>query len=156
MTRKEGKTRRSKDGSFTKKNNKTFFGYKGHDLVDDSNPVPVIRSYAVTTAKDHDARIDLSKVGITVYRDKGYFGSDPKGIDGTMDRSVRNHKLSIQSVRRNRRISRKRSLVEYPYAVMKRVFHFSHFMVTLARRVRVKFMFACFGYNVHALKILQG
>jgi IS5 family transposase len=116
----------------------------------------LIRSYAVTTAKDHDTKIDLSKVGITVYRDKGYFGHDPKGKDATMDRSVRNHKLSIQSVRRNRRISRKRSLVEYPYAIMKRMFHFSHVMVTLVRRVRVKFMFACFGYNVHALKILQG
>ena len=154
--REEGKTRRSKDGSFTKKNNRTFFGYKGHNIVDDSNPVPVIRSYAVTTAKAHDTRIDLSKRGITVYRDKGYFGSDPKGIDGTMDRAVRNHKLSIESVRRNLRISRKRSLVEYPYAVIKRVFHFSHVLVTMVRRVRVKFMFACFGYNVHALKIIQG
>ncbi len=76
---KEGNTRRSKDGSFTKKNNKTFFGYKGHTIVDDNDPVPFIRSYAVTTAKDHDTRIDLSKHGITVYRDKGYFGSDPKG-----------------------------------------------------------------------------
>ena len=154
--REEGKTRRSKDGSFTKKNNKTFFGHKGHTIVDDNDPVPFIQSYAVTTAKDHDTRIDLSKHGITVYRDKGYFGSDPKGIDGTMDRSVRDHKLSIESVRRNLRISRKRSLVEYPYAVMKRMFHFSHVMVTLVRRVRVKFMFACFGYNVHALKIVHG
>ena len=154
--RSEGKTRRSKDGSFTKKNNRTFFGYKGHSIVDDNNPVPVIRSYAVTTAKAHDTRIDLSKRGITVYRDKGYFGSDPRGMDGTMDRAVRNHKLSIESVRRNLRISRKRSLVEYPYAIIKRVFHFSHILVTMIRRVRVKFMFACFGYNVHALKILKG
>ena len=154
--REEGKTRRSKDGSFTKKNNKTFFGYKGHTIVDDDDRVPFIRSYAVTIAKDHDTRIDLSKHGITVYRDKGYFGSDPKGIDGTMDRSVRCHDLFIESVRRNSRISRKISLVKYPYAVMKRMFHFSHVMVTLVRRVRVKFMFACFGYNVHALKILHG
>ena len=155
-SRSEGKSRRSKDGSFTKNNNKTSFGYKGHSIVDDNNPVPVIRSYAVTAAKDHDTRIDLSKRGITVYRDKEYFGSDPKGIDATVDRAVRNHKLSIESLRRNRRISRKRSMVEYPYAVIKRVFHFYHVMVTLVRRVRVKFMFACFGYNVHALKILQG
>ncbi len=154
--RSEGKTRRSKDGSFTKKNNKTFFGYKGHSIVDDNTHVPVIRSYAVTTAKDHDTRIDLSKRGITVYRDKGYFGHDPRGINGTMDRSVRGHKLPIESVRRNLRISRKRSLVEYPYAIMKRVFHFSHVLVTLIRRVRVKFMFTCFAYNLHALKILQG
>ena len=116
----------------------------------------MIRSYAVSTAKDHDTTVDLSKRGITVYRDKGYFGHDPKGIDGTMDRSGRNHKLSIESIRRNLRISRKRSLVEYPYSIIKRVFHFSHVMVTTVKRVRVKFMFACFGYNVHALKIIQG
>ena len=101
----EGKTRRSKDGSFTKKNNITFFGYKGHTIVDDNDPGPFIRSHAVTTAKDHDTRIDLSKHGITVYRDKGYFGTYSKEIDGTMDRSVRGHNLFIESVRRNLRIS---------------------------------------------------
>ncbi len=154
--REEGKTRRSKDGTFTKKNNRTFFGYKGHTIVDDNIPVPVIRSYAVSTAKDHDTTIDLSKRGITVYRDKGYFGHAPRGIDGTMDRRVRNHDLSVESKRRNIRISRKRSMVEYPYATMKRIFHFSHVMVTTIRRVRVKFMFACFAYNVHALKIING
>ena len=143
--RNEGKTRRSRDGSHTKKNNKTYFGYKGHTIVDDNRPVPTIRSYAITTAKDHDINIDLSKHGITVYRDKGYFGHDPRGFNGTMDRNVRNHKLPIESIRRNLRISKKRSLVEYPYAIMKRVFHFSHVMVTTIRRVRVKFMFACFA-----------
>ena len=153
--REEGKTRRSKDGSHTKKHSRSFFGYKGHTIVDD-NTIPIVRSYAVTTAKDHDTTIDLSKRGIVVYRDRGYFGHDPKGINGTMDRSVRDHRLPIQSVRRNLRISRKRSLVEYPYAVMKSVFHFSHVMVTLIRRVRVKFMFACFAYNLHAMKTLQG
>ena len=61
-----------------------------------------------------------------MYRDRGYFGHDPKGINGTMDRNVRNHKLPMESIRRNLRISRKRSLVEYLYAIMKRVFHFSH------------------------------
>ena len=79
-----------------------------------------------------------------------------QGEYGTMDRSVRNHKLSIESIRRNLRISRKRSLVVYPYSIIKRVFHFSHVMVTTVKRVRVKFMIACFGYNVHALKIIQG
>ena len=108
----------------------------------------MIRSYAVSTAKKHDTTIDLSKRGIIVYRDKGYFGHDPMGIDGTMGRSVRNHKLSIESVRRNLRISRKRSLVEYPYSIMKRMFHFSHVMITTVKPVRVKFMFACFAYNV--------
>ena len=111
----------------------------------------MIRSYAVSKTKKHDTTIDLSKRGIIVYRDRGYFGHDPKGIDGTMDRSVRNHKLSIESVRRNLRISRKRSLVEYLYAIMKKMFHFSHVMVILIRKVMAKFMFACFAYNVHVL-----
>ena len=79
-----------------------------------------------------------------------------KGIDGTMDRSVRNHKLSIESTRRNLRVSRKRSLVEYPYSIIKRVFHFSHVMVTTGKRVRVKFIFACFAYYVYALTVNNG
>ena len=152
--RSDGKTRRSKDGSFTKKNSKTFFGYKGHTIVDDNIPVPMIRSYAVPTTKDHDTTVDLSKRGITLYKDKEYFRYDPRGIDGTMDRSVRKHKLSIESIRRNLRISRKRSLVEYPYSIIKRVFHLLHVMVTLIRIVRVKLMFALFEYNLHVLKIL--
>ncbi|MEM3192688.1 MAG: hypothetical protein QW292_11535 [Candidatus Parvarchaeota archaeon] len=56
---------------------------------------------------------------------------------------------------RNKRISRKRALVEYPFAIMKRVFHFSHTLVTLSRRVRVKFMFSCFSYDLFALNIMK-
>ena len=42
------------------------------------------------------------------------------------------------------------------YSIIKRVFHFSHIMVTIVKRVRIKFMFACFAYNVYALKIING
>ena len=45
--RHNGRKRRPNDGSFTKKNGKTFFGYKGHTIVDDNKPVSMIRSYAV-------------------------------------------------------------------------------------------------------------
>ncbi|MEM3830345.1 MAG: hypothetical protein QXP36_14195 [Conexivisphaerales archaeon] len=41
-TRELGQTRRSKDGTFTKKNNKTYFGYKGHILTD-LNPISLNR-----------------------------------------------------------------------------------------------------------------
>ena len=98
----------------------------------------------------------LGNPQIIVYRDKGYFGYDPKGTDNTMERSVLNHETSIESVRRNLRIACKRSMVEYPYTAMKRMFHCSHVMVTLVRSVRVKFMFACFGYSVHDMKIMMG
>ncbi|MEM4091396.1 MAG: hypothetical protein QXQ46_11780 [Thermoplasmatales archaeon] len=61
-----------------------------------------------------------------------------------MTKSIGSFKLSYWTVMRNKRISRKRALVEYPFEIMKSVFHFSHTLVTLSRRVRAKFMFSCF------------
>ncbi len=109
----------------------------------------------MTTASTHDSRIDLSKPGIPVYRDKSYAGAKPKGYDATMKKPIGSFKLSIRSILRNKRISRKRALVEYPFAIIKRVFHFSHTLVALSRRVRVRFMFSCFAYNLFALNILE-
>ncbi len=99
-------------------------------------------------------KIDLSKKGIPVYRDKGYSGTKPNGYDATMVKSIGKFNLSMKSILRNRRISRKRTLVEYPFAIIKRVFNFSHMLLTLSRRVRVKFMFSCFAYNLFALNII--
>ncbi|MEM3191950.1 MAG: hypothetical protein QW292_07650 [Candidatus Parvarchaeota archaeon] len=55
-----------------------------------------------------------------------------------MTKPIGSFKLSYWTVMRNRRISRKRALVEYSFEIMKSVFHFSHTLVTLSRRVRVK------------------
>ncbi|MEM3191199.1 MAG: transposase [Candidatus Parvarchaeota archaeon] len=87
------------------------------------------------------------KTGNTFLK-KGYFGTKPKGYDATMTKPIGSFKLSYWTVMSNKRISRKRALVEYPFAIMKSVFHFSHTLVTLSRRVRVKFMFSCFSYNI--------
>ena len=73
-----------------------------------------------------------------------------------MTKAFRDFKLGIWSILRNRRISRKRASVEYPLAIMKRIFHFSHTLVTLSKRVRVKFIFSCFAYNLFALTIIKG
>jgi len=70
----------------------------------------------------------------------------------TASLSLKNYRSKLH----NRKISMKRALVEYPFAIMKRVFHFSHTLVTFSRRVRVKFMFSCFAYNLFALNILNG
>ncbi|MDA8055592.1 MAG: hypothetical protein M0Z77_08120 [Thermoplasmatales archaeon] len=56
----------------------------------------------MTPAFVHDSSIDLSIPGIVCYKDKGYFVSESKGINATMDRAVKGHKLPIQSIRRNR------------------------------------------------------
>jgi len=66
-----------------------------------------------TTASVHDSRIDLSRQGETVYRDKGYFGMKPRAsMDRTMHRATRGRPLSVRENRRNTAISRTRSLVE--------------------------------------------
>ena len=65
------------------------------------NEIKIIEKLSVTPANVHDSQIDLSLPGIICYRDKGYFGSECKGINGTMDRSVRGHPLPVKSICRN-------------------------------------------------------
>ena len=99
--------------------------------------------------------IDLSIPGIVCYRDKGYFGSECKRISGTMDRTVRNHNIPVKRIRRNLRISRIRTMVERPYAFMKRMFHFLRTMVTTVERVRVKTYFTAICYNLMRSRLLD-
>jgi IS5 family transposase len=150
----QARTRRSRDGIWAKKGKKSQFGYKLHTLVD--KEFQLIRRLATTTASLHDSRIDLSKRGETVYRDKGYFGVKPAAsMDKTMHRAVRGHPLSIKEKRRNRAISRTRTLVERPYAVIKRYFHAGQVLVTTVERVHLATMFACFNYNLLQLRTIQ-
>jgi len=71
----QAETRRSRDGTRAKKGSKSQFGYKLHILLDKNSQL--IRRIETTTASLHDSRIDLSREGETVYRDKGYFGVKP-------------------------------------------------------------------------------
>ncbi|MEM4057656.1 MAG: hypothetical protein QXZ12_02860 [Thermoplasmata archaeon] len=52
-------------------------------------------------------------------------------------------------------MSKKRSIVERPYAVIKCVFHGGHVLVTTVIRVRVKAMFMCLAHNLSILLSLQ-
>jgi IS5 family transposase len=117
--------------------------------------MPIIVNYAVTTASTHDSQIDLSIVGTPVYRDKGYAGAEPRGVDATMDKAAKNRPLTIEELRRNRRISKKRSPGERPYSVIKKIQRGAHVMVKLIRRARMKAMFFCFGYNALTLLTLK-
>lgn len=149
---KDAKTRRFKDGASATKNNEHHFGYKQHTLT---NEIKIIEKPSLTAANVHDSRIDLSVPGTVCYRDKGYFGSECKGINGTLDRSVRGHKLPMKSIRRNLRISRIRSLGEHPYAFMKRMFRFAHTMVTTVQMVRFKTYFTAMCYNIMRARFLD-
>ena len=111
----------------------------------------LIRELEVTAANVHDSRVDLSGLGEVVYRDKGYQGVESLGYDATMKRASRGHPLSIWDKLRNRRISRRRCPGERPFAVIKRVFHSGHVLVTTLERVRVKMTFACLCFNLAQL-----
>lgn len=147
------KTRRSRDGTWAKKGTKLEFGYKVHTIID--KEFQFIWRFDTTTASVHDSQIDLSQKGETVYRDKGHFGTTPfASMDKTMKRAVRGRSLSEKDKRRNRAISRVRARVERPFAVIKRVFHSGHVMVTTHLRVHMKNLFACFSYNLFNLVTL--
>jgi len=146
----EARTRRSRDGSWTKKGGKSSFGYKLHAKSDVD--LVLIRDLETTTASVHDSRVDLSREGEGVYRDKGYFGVEPRGWDATMRRGVRGRPLGIRDRLRN--IARAPG--ERPFAVIKRVFNAGHVLVTTVPRVRVKIMFACLCFNLVQLGTLAG
>ena len=148
----EARTRRSRDGTWAKKGSRSSFGYKLH-LKSDTD-LDLIRELETTTASVHDSRVDLSREGEVVYRDKGYFGVKPRGFDATMRRGVRGRPLGIRDRLRNRRINRRRAPVERPFAVIKRVFGAGHVLVTTVARVHVKMVFACLCFNLIQLSTL--
>jgi IS5 family transposase len=147
------KTRRSKDGTWTKKGKRSYFGYKLHTKEDCD--FGLIRALDVTTASTHDSQVDLSEKEEVVYRDRGYFGAESKGFNATMQRGIRGHPIGIRDQLRNARISRIRSPGERPYAVIKNVFHSAHTRVTTILRVHVKMLFAAFSFNLYHLSTLR-
>jgi IS5 family transposase len=146
------KTRRNKDGEWTKKHGKSYFGHKLHTLTD--MDYGLIRRLETTTAEIHDSQIDLSEPGEVVYRDRGYFGAPCRGYNATMDRNVRGHPITEKQKNRNKRISRKRAPGERPYAVIKNIFKSGHQIVTTTLRTHTKNIFTCFSYNLLQLNTL--
>lgn len=146
---REAKTSRSKDGSWTKKGNKSIFGFKGHHKVDDESKL--ITDVAVTTAKTFDGHIDLAQEDDVVYRDKCYSGSKTKAKGNG---SMKKGNLTPKQELRNKRITKKRCRGEHPYATMHRSFKAGRTKLTTLPRVFVQHVFVCIAYNVHRLRFL--
>jgi hypothetical protein len=102
---------------------------------------------------DHTLPFRFDTIGS--WWDKGYFGVKPLGFDATMKRGVRNHSIGIWDKLRNKRISRKRSPGERPYAVIKTVFKSAHTMVTTIVRVHVKMIFAALSFNISLIRTFK-
>jgi len=147
------KTRHSRDGTWTKKGKKSYFGYKLHQKTDID--YCLIREIETTTAKVHDSRVDLSIKGEVVIRDRGYFGTPARGDDFTMVRRTTDAPLGELDKERNKLISKLRSPGERPHAVIKRVFRAGRVLVTTVRRVHVKMMVTAFAFNLYQLCTLK-
>ncbi|HKZ40530.1 MAG TPA: IS5 family transposase, partial [Candidatus Hodarchaeales archaeon] len=146
------RTTRSRDGTWTKKRGRSYFGFKLH--TKDELSTGFISDFEVTTASVHDNNVDLTKEGEPCVRDRGYTGG--RGLCVNMIRATRGTPLTQEDKELNRFLSTVRAPVEHPFAVIKRVFHSGRVLVTTVVRVKTKMIFVCTCYNLfRALTLSQ-
>jgi IS5 family transposase len=114
--------------SSTKKNNKWYFGAKGHIGVQ-AQGRPLVHSVAFTTAKAHDKTQmtalfhgeEVAIFGDSAYADQAEKrGARALGLHyGITDRGARSHPLSPSQKQKNRKHSAIRAKVEHPFRVIK-------------------------------------
>jgi IS5 family transposase len=125
--REDGTSTRDPEASFTKKNNRTYHGYKGHMSTDTKGKF--IQKVFTSTAKDHDSIHEnkvLDGTENAVFEDSAYINKEKKkqfrkeGIFyGVVERATRGHPLSSSQKKHNRKLSSVRCRVEHPFAEMK-------------------------------------
>ena len=144
------KTSRNRDGSWTKKGDKSFFGYKVHTKT--RSGTKIVETLAVTTAKVPDNAIDLANPEDIIYRDKGYTGTPTKAIgNATMKRG----NLTPHEMLRNKRISKKRNQGEHPFGTIHRAMNGGKTKLTTLYRVFVQQLFVFGAYNIYRLLTLM-
>jgi len=125
--RDDGSHTRDKTASYTKKNNRTYHGFKAHIATDTNG---IIKDYRFDTAKVHDSQhIDDLTAGEKkcIFADSAYMSSkrkkrlEDKGIFcGIIYKRVRGQKeLTPEQKWHNRLVSGIRAVVEHPFAWMK-------------------------------------
>ena len=125
--RDDGTSTSDRTASYTKKNDRTYHGFKAHIATDTNG---IIKDYRFDTAKVHDSQhIDdlTADEQHSVFADSAYMSSDrkkdleDKGIFcGIIQRRVRGQKeLTPEQKWHNRLVAGFRAVVEHPFAWMK-------------------------------------
>ena len=125
--RDDGSNTRDKTASYTKKNDRTYHGFKAHIATDTNG---IIKDYRFDTAKVHDSQhIDdlTADEEHCVFADSAYMSADRKkdlearGVFcGIIQRRVRGQKeLTPEQKWHNRLVAGFRAVVEHPFAWMK-------------------------------------
>lgn len=157
-TREDGSSTRDGDASFTKKNNRTYHGYKGHVATDTKGEF--ITSVYTSTAKDHDSK-HMDKVldgdEQIVFSDSAYVNKEKKKeyrkqgrIYAVIDRASRNHPLSNKQKMRNRKLSGVRCRGEHPFGELKERMEFK-LRYRGIRKVDWQLKMVCAAYNLKRL-----
>ena len=128
VSKKNKRKERDPEMSSTRKNNKWYFGAKGHIGVQ-ANGKPIIHSCTFGTAKDHDIKaLDALLHGDerAFFADSAYNKNEDKaqarsaGIYyGVSEKGRRGHPLSNAQKKKNRKHSSIRAKVEHPFRVIK-------------------------------------
>jgi len=125
--REDGSNTRDKTASYTKKNGRTYHGFKAHIATDTNG---IIKDYRFDTARVHDSQhIDdlITDEQHSVWADSAYMSSERKkdmqgkGVFcGIIQRRVRGQKeLTPEQKWHNRLVAGIRAVVEHPFAWMK-------------------------------------
>ncbi|MBN6742754.1 IS5 family transposase, partial [Acidithiobacillus sp. MC6.1] len=113
------------DARWTKKNGRSFFGYKNHINVDKRHKL--IHQYMVTDAAVHDSQclealLDPENSGVEVFADSAYRSEESERLlqeqgyrNRIHERAYRNRPLTKAQERANTRRSRHRARVEHVF-----------------------------------------
>ena len=125
--KKDGSNTRDQEASFTKKNNRSYHGYKGHISTDTKGKF--IQKCHTSTAKDHDSQHEDKVTNgneKALFKDSAYINLKQKKqfrkedrFYGVVERATRGHPLSTKQKKRNKKISSVRCRVEHPFAEIK-------------------------------------
>lgn len=156
--REDGSTTRDEEASFTKKNGKTYHGYKGHFSTDTKGKF--IQMVYTSTAKDHDSQHEnkvLDGNEAAIFEDSAYVNKEKKKrfreegkFYGVIERAGRGHPLSSSQKKRNRKLSSVRCRGEHPFAELKCRMKFKLRYRGL-RKADWQFQMAAAAYNLKRL-----
>lgn len=147
------------DARWVSKGKTSSYGYKAHTLVDSNG---IVEELSVTSANVHDTvmfpeLIDNAPLseGDTVYADKGYHSEKNKEIlaqrklnDQIMHKRKRNEPQQEQIIERNKRISKRRYVVERTFGSLKRSYGWSRTRYIGLLKTTFYLQMRCLAFNI--------
>jgi IS5 family transposase len=162
---KKKRMHKDTDARWTKKNKKSYFGYKNHINID--RKYKLIRRYTVTEASVHDSKeadsiIDKSKEGENVWGDSAYRSEEQELklkesglISQIHERSYRNTPLTEEQKKSNTKKSSVRARVEHIFGHVENSMNGYFIRIIGIARAKVKIGLKNLAYNISRLVFLK-